>query len=100
MPLIRPMRLALLVLATLAVSACAHAPVKQAQSIPAPDPVPVSEAVAPEPPPAVDPNALAQVDPATGEVPAPFADLFDRVRAGFKLADVDEHAVDVQLFWF
>jgi membrane-bound lytic murein transglycosylase D len=48
----------------------------------------------------VDANALAQPDPVTGEVPAPFADLFDRVRAGFKLDDVDEHAVDMQLFWF
>ena len=28
------------------------------------------------------------------------ADLFDRVRSGFKMDDVDEHAVDVQLFWF
>jgi membrane-bound lytic murein transglycosylase D len=100
MPLIRPMRLALLVLATLAAAACAHAPVKQAQSVPAPEPVPVSEPVEPAPPPAVDPNALAQADPVTGEVPAPFADLFGRVRAGFKLDDVDQHAVDLQLFWF
>jgi membrane-bound lytic murein transglycosylase D len=99
MPLIRPTRLAVLVIAALAAAGCAHAPVKQAQSLPAPEPVPVSEPEA-TPPPTVDPNALAQPDPVTGEVPAPFADLFERVRAGFKLDDVDQHAVDMQLFWF
>jgi membrane-bound lytic murein transglycosylase D len=100
MPLIQPLRLVLLVCAALAATACAHAPVKQPESsVPILESVPVS---APEPPPepTVDANALAQPDPVTGEVPAPFADLFDRVRAGFKLEDVNEHAVDMQLFWF
>jgi membrane-bound lytic murein transglycosylase D len=98
MPLIRPIRSALLVLATLAVAACTHAPVKPPQRVPVPEVVPVSD---PAPaPPTVDANALAQPDPVTGEVPAPFADLFDRVRAGFKFDDVEQHGVDMQLAWF
>jgi membrane-bound lytic murein transglycosylase D len=100
--LIRPMSLALLAAALFAAAGCAHGPVKQAPrtvpAAPAADSAPAAEPVAPQPD--VDPNALAQPDPVTGEVPAPFADLFDRVRAGFKFDEVDEHAVDMQLSWF
>src|SRR5471032_71800 len=99
MPSIRPLCSALLVLAALAAAACAHAPVKPQEIVAAPAPAPVSTPE-PAPTPTVDANALAQPDPVTGEIPAPFADLFDRVRAGFKLDDVDERAVDMQLSWF
>ncbi|MGH8313985.1 MAG: LysM peptidoglycan-binding domain-containing protein [Steroidobacterales bacterium] len=36
--------------------------------------------------------------PATG--PEQYADLFDRMRAGFKLDDVEQRDVDVQLAWY
>jgi len=32
--------------------------------------------------------------------PEQYADLFDRIRAGFKLDDVDEREIDVQLAWY
>ena len=90
MALSRPIRLALLVSSTLAAAGCAHAPVK-----PPAAPVAVVEAAPPpevpdtsEPLPTVQPAATA------------YADLFDRVRGGFKLEDVAEQAVDTQLFWF
>ena len=98
MALSRPLRCALLVSSTLAVGACAHAPLKQGPSLPPPQIVPTVEAapateaqeaiVGGEPAPTVQPIA-------TG-----YADLFDRVRGGFSLEDPAEHAVDLQLFWF
>jgi membrane-bound lytic murein transglycosylase D len=55
-----------------------------------------SEATAPaQPPPAPGPTQVAGLDPAQ------YADLFDRVRAGFRLEDGSEHAaVDQQLRWY
>jgi membrane-bound lytic murein transglycosylase D len=35
-----------------------------------------------------------------GLTPAQYADLFDRMRAGFKLDDVQRHAIDQELAWF
>jgi membrane-bound lytic murein transglycosylase D len=39
-------------------------------------------------------------EPVAGVNPADYADLFDRIRAGFKLQDVDREAVTRQLDWF
>ena len=48
-----------------------------------------------EPPPAPGPTQVAGLDPAQ------YADLFDRMRAGFRLEDGEEHhAVDQELHWF
>ena len=41
-----------------------------------------------------EPTAVA------GITPAQYSDLFDRMRAGFKLEEVDRHAVDVQSDWY
>jgi len=51
------------------------------------------------------PAAGAATPPTTPETPvtppAQYADLFDRMRAGFKLQDdVDRHAIDQQLRWY
>jgi membrane-bound lytic murein transglycosylase D len=48
--------------------------------------------------PMASPPGLTQV---AGLDPAQYADLFDRLRAGFKLEDgSDRHAVDVELHWY
>ncbi|MGH8149593.1 MAG: LysM peptidoglycan-binding domain-containing protein [Steroidobacteraceae bacterium] len=39
-------------------------------------------------------------EPVAGLDPADYADLFDRIRAGFKLEDVDSPRIDKQLQWF
>jgi membrane-bound lytic murein transglycosylase D len=57
--------------------------------------VAADEAAAPQPPPAPGPTQVAGLDPAQ------YADLFDRMRAGFRLEDGRDHnAVDQQLHWF
>ena len=69
---------------------------------PAADPAaPVAASIATEPttpaqpPPAPGPTEVAGLDPAQ------YADLFDRIRAGFRLEDGSEHAaVDQQLRWY
>jgi membrane-bound lytic murein transglycosylase D len=92
------MRFAFLVCATLAAAACAHAPVKPvpspvlAEPVPTVEPTPVPETVAM--------SEATEIAPAVEPVATPYPDLFDRVRAGFKLDDVSAHAVDMQLFWF
>ena len=91
MALSRPIRFALLLSSALAAAGCAHAPVKPptASVPPVVEAAPVMEAPeSNEPQPTVQPLA-------TG-----YADLFDRVRAGFKLEDVAEQAIDSQLLWF
>jgi membrane-bound lytic murein transglycosylase D len=88
-----------------AVAASAQQPAEDAPSPsttqPAADPaapvaVPVaSEVSAAQPPPAPGPTQVAGLDPAQ------YADLFDRIRAGFRLEDGSEHAaVDQQLRWY
>jgi membrane-bound lytic murein transglycosylase D len=42
----------------------------------------------------------AEPAPTVGPVAPVYADLFDRVRGGFKLEDVAEEGIDSQLFWF
>src|ERR1700728_3270182 len=49
----------------------------------------------------VTPPATTEATAAAGGVnPAQFADLFDRMRAGFRLEDGDQRDVDEQLRWF
>jgi membrane-bound lytic murein transglycosylase D len=53
------------------------------------------EITAPQPPPAPGPTQVAGLDPAQ------YADLFDRMRAGFRLEDgSDHHGVDQELHWY
>jgi len=108
----------LLCLAAL-LAACAHAPAPSLTPPPAevdtvvPAPAPVADVttlpVAANPPaPSASPSAALTEDPApatdgapvAGLTPAQYADLFDRVRAGFKLDEVDQKAVRQQLNWF
>jgi membrane-bound lytic murein transglycosylase D len=58
---------------------------------------PVEAAIVPE---VQDLSAPAEPAPTVEPVVPTYADLFDRVRAGFTIEDVAEHAVDMQLFWF
>jgi membrane-bound lytic murein transglycosylase D len=95
MALNRRIRFALVVSLALAAAGCAHAPVKPAVSEPAPLTVPMA-ASAPVP----DTSPPEEPAPTVEPVATGYADLFDRVRAGFKIEDVAEHAVDTQLFWF
>ena len=59
-------------------------------------PATVAEAIASvQPPPAPGPTQVAGLDPAQ------YADLFDRMRAGFRLEDGSEHhAVEQELHWY
>jgi len=112
---IRRAKTGLLVACALALGACAHTPHERPLQNPIPAPAPVGavppaepSSTYPEPP--IPPAAQASepADPAVGEsatqvagiTPAQYADLFDRMRAGFKLEDVDRVAVDQQLNWF
>jgi peptidoglycan lytic transglycosylase D len=91
---IRTTRHALLILALAALGACAtRQPVQ-----PEPPPQAVVPAPQPAPPP---PPPPAPTTAATGPLaPAQYADLFDRIRAGFTLPDPDETAIDRQLNWY
>ena len=125
----RVTRHALLALIPLALAACAHAP-SRAQHAPAELAVVPPQASAPlTPPPSPEPQAAPVSVPAgateapaaaaaesvagalapadggptqlAGLTPAQYADLFDRMRAGFKLDDgADRRAVDDQLRWY
>ena len=103
--------------AVLLLSACAHAPrtgtpATAPQSIPltaplADAPAAAADSVAPPSAPAEAPAADPAAQPVVGVAPADYADLFDRLRAGFKLPDpasdrVPQHldAVQQQLTWF
>jgi membrane-bound lytic murein transglycosylase D len=100
----------------LAISACAHAPAerpvahtRQPQPIGAVLPEGPSSTYpqAPIPPSAQSPLVVEPSAPSeeptqvAGLTPAQYSDLFDRMRAGFKLEDhPDEHGIDQQLDWF
>jgi membrane-bound lytic murein transglycosylase D len=102
-----------LAVCVLALSACAHTPSTAPLKGPAAEPVgfiPPAEPSstypeAPTPPSAqaAEPSDSTLSDSPTqvaGLTPAQYADLFDRMRAGFKLDDVEKVAVDQQLNWF
>ncbi|HEU4624244.1 MAG TPA: transglycosylase SLT domain-containing protein, partial [Steroidobacteraceae bacterium] len=52
------------------------------------------------PPAAQTPETSTEPTPVVGINPSQYSDLFDRMRAGFKLDDVDQHAVDQQVDWY
>ncbi len=96
----------------LAISACAHAPkehLSKSTAEPAGFVPPTGpSATYPEPPTPPSAQAAAPGDQnlndsptqVAGLTPAQYADLFDRMRAGFKLDDAQRTAVDQQLSWF
>jgi len=98
----------------LAISACAHAPVERPVPSIAQQPIgavlpegPSSTYPLPPIPPSaqsplvVEPQAPEEPTQVAGLTPAQYADLFDRIRAGFKLEDhPDQEDIDQQLDWF
>lgn len=110
----RVTRHALLALAILALAACAHGPsrppagaiAKADTTQPLPPAavvaLPGSEGAAEETPEATAPASSASgPTQVAGLTPAQYADLFDRMRAGFKLDDgADRRAIDDQLRWY
>lgn len=106
-------RSALLAVCVLAISACAHTPSEHPLTGPAVEPtgfIPPAQASstypeAPTPPSAqatepTDSTLSATPTQVAGLTPAQYADLFDRMRAGFQLDDVERIAVEQQLNWF
>jgi membrane-bound lytic murein transglycosylase D len=106
-----------IVAAALTLAGCAHTPssdrpLKGASEEPLGVTVPAAPTAAetsatnPEPltPPAAQAPAIdetpAEPTAVAGITPAQYSDLFDRMRAGFKLEDADRHAVDVQADWY
>jgi membrane-bound lytic murein transglycosylase D len=112
---IRGCRLGLLFSAALVLGACAHAPVDRTLKGTSEEPVgaPTASSVPPAEPTAAFPESLTppaaqnpesdattEPTPVVGLTPAQYSDLFDRMRAGFKLEDSDRHAIDQQLNWY
>lgn len=104
-----------LVVAVIALAGCAHTPsTDRPLTAASEEPVGVTaagpaaggpSATNPEPltPPAAqapDVDQPAEPTAVAGITPAQYSDLFDRMRAGFKLEDADRHAVDVQADWY
>ena len=115
---IRGCRLGVIICGALVLAACAHAPttdrpLKGASEEPVGVPV-TARAVPPAEPTAAFPEPLTppaaqtpdedldarEPTPVVGLTPAQYGDLFDRMRAGFKLEDADRHAVDQQTDWY
>ncbi|HUA88665.1 MAG TPA: transglycosylase SLT domain-containing protein, partial [Steroidobacteraceae bacterium] len=114
----------LLALALLALAGCAHSPARTpapaasaqvpphaaAPLTPTPPPPPSQPAIESSAPEAAAADANANAGAVTpspaptqvaGLTPAQYADLFDRMRAGFKLDDgTDRRAIDDQLRWY
>ena len=118
---IRGIRLGLILWTVLAASGCVHAPTDGSLSGPvgepvgvtppgsANEPVPPADTSATYPDPTLPPSAqgmeagpssLEEPAQAAGLTPEQYTDLFDRIRAGFALEDVDRKAVDRQLEWY
>jgi len=104
-------RWVLVLSALVLISGCAHAPRRPVTpAAPAADAVPPVEPSstypeAPTPPaeqaPAPEDATLAQQPTqVAGLTPAQYADLFDRMRAGFHIEDADRAMIDQQLAWF
>ena len=89
--------------ALLMLAACAHQPAKQPDRIV----IPAAPAVSETPVPAEVPGAIVGATPSLA-MPSEwqhhngedYDDLFDRMRAGFALNEVQEPAIDQQLSWF
>ena len=120
-PPLRDSRHAFLSLILLGLAACAHDPARTHDPAPAAhtaalaapqQPSPAEVAPTPSPPPArldqVAATVFGSAEPAAaaptqvaGLTPTQYADLFDRMRAGFKLEDgADRKAVEQQLRWY
>jgi membrane-bound lytic murein transglycosylase D len=110
---IRVTKNALMALCVLALAACAHTPSSHPLKGPVVEPtgfIPPAEPSstypeAPTPPSAqaaepTDSTLSATPTQVAGLTPAQYADLFDRMRAGFKLDDAERFAVEQQLNWF
>lgn len=74
--------------------AAAAAPAASPEAIPAAIAAPEVLAEAGEVPAAEETQTLA------GLTPEQYPDVFDRMRAGFKLQDIDSRAIDAQLAWY
>ena len=86
--------------AAVATSAAQAAPESQVALAPS-QPSPATAATATPPDTAGEASAAPSTADATVTVPAQYTDLFDRMRAGFKLDDgEDRQAIDSQLHWF
>ncbi len=109
----RRVKALLLAACALALAACAHTPSERPLPSRVVEPAgatPPADALSTYPEPPIPPAAQAsQPGDATlndsptqvaGLTPTQYADLFDRMRAGFKLEDVQRLAVDQQLNWF
>jgi membrane-bound lytic murein transglycosylase D len=96
---IRTTRHALLILAVAALGACATRPPANPQPAPR---VVIPATPPPQPAPPAPAAAIPAATPAPDAslAPAQYADLFDRIRAGFTLPDPHERAIDVQLDWY
>ena len=104
----------LLVLGLLGLAGCAHAPAErprvltvQPAAADSPPPATAPDSSYPEasvPPsgqvPTEAPEAPAEPAPVAGITPAQYADLFDRMRNGFKLETTQNKAIEQQLNWF
>jgi membrane-bound lytic murein transglycosylase D len=104
----------LLAACVLALAGCAHTPSEPPLKRPVAEPIGVAVPPAepsstyPEAPTPPSAQAVEPTDPTLSEsptqvagiTPAQYADLFDRMRSGFKLDDVQRVAVDQQLNWF
>ncbi|MGC1458243.1 MAG: LysM peptidoglycan-binding domain-containing protein [Steroidobacteraceae bacterium] len=84
--------------ALLSLAACATPPVVQPEPI-ALQPVAVLP-VSPVEPQSAALDAIIQAGPSPTLTPADYGDLFDRIRAGFKLKDSDHSAIDRELEWY
>ena len=105
------------VCASVLVAACAHTPADRALKGPSEEPIGVAgtnhdtlpvefsstypqSTVPPAAQDAAESLSPPEPTPVVGLTPAQYGDLFDRMRAGFSLDDVDRHAVDQQLDWY
>jgi len=103
------------VVAVVALAGCAHTPSSDRPlTADSEDPVGVTVPPAPAaepsatnpepltPPAAQSPGAEEPGEPTAvaGITPEQYSDLFDRMRAGFKLEDEDRHAIDVNADWY
>lgn len=110
-------RLGLLIGVAFAATACVHTPANRSYKGPIEEPVgvtppggpgqtiPPAETSGTFPTPTVPPAAqnagvAGTADPAVGLTQAQYADLFDRIRGGFKLDDVERTAVARELNWY
>ena len=111
---LRVVKSAVLAACVLALAACAHTPGERPLQGPVVEPtgfIPPAQpsSTLPEAPTPPSAQATEPADPSLGGstptqvaglTPAQYADLFDRMRSGFKLDDVQRLAVDQQLNWF